>query len=397
MPTRDHSLLRVRALFCLLGFAESAFVPFLPLLLRDRGLHAQAIGALLALMAAVGFAAGPVWGYLADRALGRERTLAVCLAGTVGGALALGFSHGTAMLAVTGSITWLFRAPAMPLGDALALDRLGEHRRDTYGTVRLWMSAAFAIGAIGWGLLIQSVGIGVMAFLYACLVAVNAMLVALVFRGRWPRAPLRADPNAVRAGSLTGAPTVVLFLLALFLIFTPYAATYNFAAVQIAALGGGAAFVGLAAGLQAAAEVPSMIATSRFARRLRPAQIFGAGAAFYLVVYAIWAVVHDPAVLAASRAIAGLGFGLTSVGAVVIADELVPVHLRATGQAASKAISAGLAPVAGTLGGGLVFGYLGAVAMFVAAAVLTALSAVVAWIAETARLNDLQKPQLEQM
>jgi len=394
MPARDHSLLRVRALFCLLGFAESAFVPFLPLLLHDRGLHAQAIGALLALMAAVGFAAGPVWGYLADRAFGRERTLALCLAGTVVGALLLGFSHGVAALALSGSITWLFRAPASPLADALALDRLGIHRRDTYGTVRLWMSATFAVGAIAWGALIESVGIGVMAFLYACLVAVNAGLVALVFRGRWPQAPSRRSPASRPAGSLTGAPTVLLFLLALFLIFTPYTAGYNFAAVQLTALGGGAVFVGLAAGLQAAAEVPSMIATSRFARRLRPAQIFAAGAGFYLVVYAIWAVVHDPALLAASRAIAGLGFGLTSVGAVVIADELVPERLRATGQAASKAVSAGLAPVAGSLGGGLVFGYFGAVAMFVASAILTALSAFVAWAAE---LRVAEQPELEQV
>jgi MFS transporter, PPP family, 3-phenylpropionic acid transporter len=387
MPTRDHSLLRVRALFCLLGFAESAFVPFLPLLLRDRGLHAQAIGAVLALVAAVGFAAGPVWGYLADRALGRERTLALCLAGTVGGSLLLGFSHSAVALAVAGSLTWLFRSPAMPLADALALDRLGARRRDAYGTVRLWMSATFAIGAIAWGVVIESFGIGVMAFLYACLVAVNAVLVALVFRGRWPR-PARADPGTMRLGSLARTPTVVLFLLALFLVFAPYSAGYSFAAVQIAALGGGAAFVGLAAGLQAAAEVPSMIATSRFARRLRPAYIFAAGAGFYLVVYAIWAIVRDPAVLAASRAIAGLGFGLTSVGAVVIADELVPERLRATGQAASKAVSAGLAPVAGSLGGGLVFGYLGPVSLFVIAAILTALSAFVAWAAESAQLRS---------
>jgi PPP family 3-phenylpropionic acid transporter len=274
----------------------------------------------------------------------------------------------------------------MPLADALALDRLGTARRDEYGTVRFWMSATFAVGAIVWGVVIETSGIGVMAFVYACLVAVNAVLVGLVFRGRWPR-PVGHDLGGVRLRSLAGAPTVVLFLLALFLVFAPYAATYNFAAVQIAALGGGAVFVGLAAGLQAAAEVPSMIATSRFAHRLRPAHIFAAGAFFYLIVYAIWAVVSDPAVLAASRAIAGLGFGLTSVGAVVIADELVPPQLRATGQAASKAISAGLAPVAGSIGGGLVYGYLGPASLFVAAAILTAMSAFVAWAAESAQLR----------
>jgi PPP family 3-phenylpropionic acid transporter len=184
---------------------------------------------------------------------------------------------------------------------------------------------------------------------------------------------------------------VVLFLLALFLIFAPYAAAYSFAAVQLAALGGGAVFVGLATGLQAAAEVPSMIATSRYANRLRPAHIFAAGAVFYILVYAVWAVVESPTVLATTRILAGLGFGLTSVGAVVIADELVPERLRATGQAASRAVSAGLAPVVGTLGGGLVFGYLGPAAMFAIAAILTAMSALVAWAAESAQLRAVEQ------
>src|SRR4051812_27082029 len=144
----------------------------------------------------------------------------------------------------------------MALADALALDRLGAGRRDAYGTVRLWMSAAFAVGAIVWGLAIQRLGIGLMAPGYACLTAVKAALVIAGFRGRWPR-PLPKERRGHRRSTLGSAPTLVLFLLALFLMFAPYAATYNFAAVQLAALGGGAVFVGMGAGLQAAAEVPS--------------------------------------------------------------------------------------------------------------------------------------------
>jgi PPP family 3-phenylpropionic acid transporter len=390
VPTGDASLLRTRLLFCLIGFAESAFVPFLPLLLRVRGLDAQQIGALLALYAAIGFAAGPLWGYLADRGIGRERTLAISLTGTVVCATLFGLQYDTAGLAIFGSLVWLFRSPGMALADALALDRLGVGRRDAYGTVRLWMSAAFAVGAIMWGAAINTLGIGLMAPGYAVLTALNAALVIAVFRGRWPR-PLPKEHHGRGGFALGSAPTVLLFLLALFLMFTPYTATYSFAAVQIAALGGGAVFVGLAAGLQAAAEVPSMIATSRYASRLRPAHIFAAGAVFYLIVYAVWAVVEIPAVLAATRIFAGLGFGLTSVGAVVIADELVPERLRATGQAASKAVSAGLAPVAGSLGGGLVFGYLGATALFVIAAILTAMSALVAWTTESVQLHAAEQ------
>lgn len=383
----DASLLRVRALFVLLGAAESAFVPFVPLLLHDRGLDPQAIGAELALMSAVGFAAGPLWGYLADRVIGRERTLAVCLVGTVGGALLFQFAHSEAALALTGSVAWLFRSPNMALADALALDRLGPNRRDAYGSVRLWMSASFAVGALIWGAAIETAGIGVMAPAYAAATAVNAVLVILVFRGRWPR-PVEPDADARSMRVVVAGPAFMLFLVAIFLSFAPYTAAYNFAAVRIAALGGGAVFVGLAACLQAAAEVPSMIATKRLSRRLRPAYIFALGAGFSIVVYVVWSVVANPAALAAMRIVAGVGFGLTSVAMVVIVDELVPVSLRATGQAASKAVSTGIAPVVGLFGGGLVYGYLGAPALFIGAGVLTVLAVVAVRAAERTLLRS---------
>lgn len=390
MSRGDASLLRVRALFVLLGAAESVFVPFIPLLLRHRGLDPQAIGAALALMSAVGFAAGPLWGYLADRVIGRERTLALCLVGTVGGAMLLQFAHGEAALTLTGSVAWLFRSPNMALADALALDRLGPNRRDAYGSVRLWMSASFAVGALAWGAVIQTAGIGVMAPAYAASTAVNAALVILVFRGRWPR-PLEPEANARPMRVVVAAPAFMLFLVAIFLVFAPYTATYNFAALRIAALGGGAVFVGLAACLQAAAEVPSMMATSKLAGRLRPAHIFALGAGLSIIVYIVWAVVTNPAALAAMRIVGGLGFGLTAVAMVVIVDELVPVSLRATGQAASKAVSTGFAPVIGLFGGGLIYGYFGAPALFIVAGVLTVLAAVAVRSAERTQLRAVEQ------
>jgi len=389
MPRDGNSLLRVRGLFTLLGVSESAFAPFIPLLLTDRGLSPQAVGAALAAMSAVGFAAGPPWGYLADRVIGRERTLAICLIGAAGGSVLLSLAHGAVALTVAGSVVFLFRAPNNALADALALDRLGPGRRDAYGGVRLWMSASFAVGAIVWGGVMEAFGTGLMAPIYAVTTGVNALLVVVVFRGRWPR-PLRAGTSTRALGAVLASPAVVLFLLALFLAFAPYAAAYNFAAVRIAALGGGAVLVGLAAGLQAAAEVPSMMATVRLARRVRPAGVFATGAALSVIVYAIWAVVGNPAALATARIVAGLGFGLTSVAMVVITDELVPAGLRATGQAASKAVAMGLAPVLGVLGGGIVYGYAGPAALFIVAGIMTAFSALAVRSAEATQLRPVE-------
>ena len=380
--------MRVRVLFGLVGVAESAIVPFLPLLLRDRGLSPQAIGAVLALLSAVAFATGPLWGYLADRALGYERTLILAMAGTAVGAVALSFAHTVAAIAVTGSIMWALRSPNAAVADSIALARLGPARRGSYGSVRLWTSVGFAAGALSWGGLVETIGIGLAAPLYAGLTALNALGLLITFRKRrlWRRTAIVRKPRSTARMPATAVPALALFLVAAFLTNVAYNATYNFAAVQIAALGGGAVFVGLAAGLQAGAEAPSMAWTRTLAQRLRPGTVFATGAAIYVGVYAIWALAASPMTLALLRLVSGVGFGLTYVGTVLVTDELVPPELRATGQAVTKAVAFGLAPVAGSLGGGLVYGYFGSTPFFLTAAAVTGAAAVLArWSDSPAR------------
>ena len=382
------SFLRVNALFALLGVAEAAIVPFVPLLLRNRGMDAQGLGAVLALMSAVAFTAGPLWGLLADRLLGYERTLMLSLFATTGAALVFAVTHRVAAIAVAGSLLWATRSAIASMADSMALARLGPERRGGYGGIRLWLSAGFAIGAMVFGALVETVGLHLVAPLYAGLCALNATGFALVLRGR----PRRSRVPAVHGprAPLTALPALAVFLLALLLASAAYSASYSFIAIRIAALGGGALFVGVSAGLQAAAEVPSMAWTRRAARRLRPSTVFAAGAAAYAVVYVAWALVDAPAAVAAIRLLAGVGFGLTSVGTVLLIDEVVPVRLRATGQAASKAVAFGLAPVAGSLGGGLVYGYLGPTTFFVACTGLTLAAAAVT------QLLGRSRPPVEQ-
>ena len=73
----------------------------------------------------------------------------------------------------------------------------------------------------------------------------------------------------------------------------------------------------------------------------------------------------------------GVGFALICVGAVLIADELIPPHLRATGQALVKGTMFGLAPVAGTLGGGFIYGALGPQTLFILSAALAGAAGIV--------------------
>jgi len=66
---------------------------------------------------------------------------------------------------------------------------------------------------------------------------------------------------------------------------------------------------------------------------------------------------------------------------VVIADELTPARLRATGQALVKSVTFGLAPIAGSLGGGLIYGTVGPRAMFLAATAVVGAAGLLALVA----------------
>jgi len=79
---------------------------------------------------------------------------------------------------------------------------------------------------------------------------------------------------------------------------------------------------------------------------------------------------------------------------VVIADELIPTHLRATGQALVKSTMFGLAPIVGTLGGGFVFSAIGPATLFVASGVLAAAAAVVGLTAVARRSVAIESPPL---
>jgi MFS family permease len=94
------------------------------------------------------------------------------------------------------------------------------------------------------------------------------------------------------------------------------------------------------------------------------------------------------------RLVSGVGFGLAYVGSVLMVDDLVPPHLRATGQAAAKAVAFGLAPILGSLGGGLVYGYFGPAPFFLAAAAVTTAAAAVTYRTRTTGLAG-KEPKLE--
>ena len=351
-------LRRVQLLFGLVGVAEAALLPFLPIVLKDRGLSAAQIGVVLSLAAATGFVAMPMWGNVADRRLGPERTLVIAAIAAAVAIVPLAFVHGFAGLAVATVTVTAARSPFAGLADAVALDHLGADARADYGRVRLWQSVGWAIAACVWGALLETGSLDWLPAIYVPCVLALAVSAALV--GPAPIIRRRAEVGSKRALARVLAP----FLVSLLLLFSAFSATFSFVSVRIADLGGGLFIVGFATAVQAAAEVPVMRATPRLGRVLSHRAMYVAGCAFFAVAFAAWAFLNSAVPIALVKIVAGVGFALAYVGSVVVVDDLTPPILRGTAQGLARAVSFGLAAIVGSLAGGAIYDYAGPRALF---------------------------------
>jgi PPP family 3-phenylpropionic acid transporter len=370
-------LRRVQLLFGLVGVAEAALLPFLPIVLKDRGLSAAQIGVVLSLAAATGFVAMPMWGNAADRRLGPERTIVLAALAAAVAIVPLAFVHRFAGLAVAVLAVTAARSPFAGLADAVALDHLGADARADYGRVRLWQSVGWAIAACVWGALLEWGSIDWLPAIYVpCVLALAA---SAAWVGPAPIIRRRAEVGSKRALARVLAP----FLVSLLLLFSAFSATFSFVSVRIADLGGGLFIVGFATAVQAAAEVPVMRATPRLGRVLSHRAMYVAGCAFFAVAFAAWAFLDSAVPIALVKLVAGVGFALAYVGSVVVVDDLAPPILRGTAQGLARAVSFGLAAIVGSLAGGAVYDYAGPRALFLGCAAAAIVAGAGVWAATT--------------
>lgn len=365
----------------LFGLVIAAFFPFFAPYLRSRGLRPEEIGGVLSVMAAARILANPVWGHLADTTLGRRSAL------RVGTALAAAFA--LLLFAVPDGLVPVATAAALLAGvggalgpniDAIALAHLGEERMERYGFIRAWESLSYAVATLVLGVVLDRVGVRWMLPAYAA-----GSLLVLAWSGALDRDPPARAERHGRLGAvgrvLRGSPRYRAFLAASLLLWTGFAAAWNFIALRIEDRGGGLATIGVGIALGGAVEVPVMLASSRLAARLGLRAVYLAGAAVYALGFLVWGLLSDPLLLSLSAALEGMGFGLLFTSGVAIVGKLVRPTLHATGLSLLGTVGFGIAQILGSLLGGFVYGRLGSAPVYAVASGLAWMAAAVAWFA----------------
>jgi len=354
-------------------------LPFFPVWLKAIGLDAAWIGIITAVPSVTRFTVLPVVTGLAERHYSLRRAMTVTAFVTALGFSVVGTQHQSLMVFLAFAVTACVWTPMVPLTDAYALRGVARYGL-SYGPLRLWGSAAFIVGALACGLLVDVVAARHLIWIIASVAGLGAV------------ASLALQPldQAKRAVALPGGgrtllrdPGFLAIIMASALIQGSHAAYYTFASITWQAGGlGGLTIAGLWA-LGVLAEIVVFALSPRFT--FPPQVLVGIGALSAVARWLITAQEPSVAVLAVVQLGHGLSYGLTQVGTMGLLVRHVPGHVMARGQGYLAACGGIVASSASILSGAIYAQY-GQGVYYVMAAMALA-GAVAMWLARH-RLAD---------
>ena len=331
-------------LFGLIG----THLPFFPVWLKAVGIDASWIGIITAVPAVTRFTALPFITGLAERRQALRGALIVAAFATALGLALVGTQHqplAVFLIYVVMSCLW---TSMTPLTDAYALRGVARYGLN-YGPLRLWGSAAFVVGALACGLLVDLIAAEQLIWVIASVAALGAV----VSLGLQPLgSPKTAAASTHGTTKLLRDPGFLAIIAASALIQGSHAAYYVFASIAWQQSGlGGLTIAGLWS-LGVLAEIVVFALSPRF--RLQPSLLVVIAA---LCAVARWSITaQDPpiAVLAVVQLAHGLTFGLTMVGTMGLMVRHVPIHVMARGQGYLAACT-GIVSSTASISSGMIF------------------------------------------
>ena len=356
--------------------------PFFPVWLRAIGIDPAWIGIIVAVPSVTRFTTLPfVTGFAERHHAIRGGIIAASMATTIGLAV-VGLQQQALLVFLAYAVTSCVWTPMVPLIDAYALRGVRQYGLK-YGPLRLWGSAAFIVGALACGLLIDVIAPSNLIWIIASVAALGA----LVSLGLKPLAPLKfSATNLAGAGALLRDKGFLAIIVTSALIQSSHSAYYVVASIAWQQEGySGLTIAGLWT-LGVLAEIVLFAASPRFT--LPPAMLVIIAACCAVVRWVITAQAPPIAILAPVQMLHAITFGLTQVGIMNLMVQQVPADIAARGQGFLAACS-GIVTGSVYILTGAVFARYGQNVYYVMAAI-AACGGLVMW---SARHRLMRQPQ----
>jgi MFS transporter, PPP family, 3-phenylpropionic acid transporter len=376
----------LRAIYVVVGCSTASIAPFVPVILKERGVSPAVIGLALAVAALLTTIVVPAWGHVADVMLGRVRAfrIGLALAACAAGALMLDLPL-VAIVAIVVSFT-IFASLFLGLTDALAVAELTAPERQ-YGALRAYASLSFAVALIGIGFLYSWAGYGAAPGMFLVWAGVAFFLVGRVHGrpagvavpGSW-----KTDAESSRRlGSIGRAfavqPRLWIVLTVFAIAFAGMQAALAFIGIRIVELGGQPSDVGLSFAVSALTEIPGLVAAGWMGRRLGLRWLFAISLMLYGACITSWGILPSAIAINATRMVTGVAFGSLTAARVLLVPRLLPEKLQTTGQVLVVASTTGLGAVLGSMVGGIAYGSVGPTVFFIGAGGVAIAGGIASW------------------
>lgn len=348
-------------------------LPFFPVWLKAIGIDASWIGIITAVPSVTRFTVLPFITGLAERRQALRGAMMVAACTTALGFALVGTQQQPLAVFLVFAVTACLWTSMTPLTDAYALRGVARYGLN-YGPLRLWGSAAFVVGALACGLLVEVIAAKHLIWVIASVAALGA-LVSLGLQPLGHPKPAAATSHGAKA--LLRDRGFLAIIVTSALIQGSHAAYYVFASIAWQQSGlGGLTIAGLWS-LGVLAEIVVFALSPRF--KLQPSLLVVI-AAFCAV--ARWSITaQDPpiAILAIVQLAHGLTFGLTMVGTMSLLVRHVPIHVMARAQGYLAACT-GIVTSTASISSGVIFARYGQGVYYVMAAMALS-GGIIMWLA----------------
>jgi PPP family 3-phenylpropionic acid transporter len=261
-------------------------------------------------------------------------------------------------------------APLNPIADALALGSASDQPGFEYGWVRAAGSAAFIVGTLVSGPLVEWNGLGIIVWLNAGLLAIAAGFALLVpNRITGASLPDRSTSESPSFNTLLHIPMFLRLMVVAALIGGSHAVHDGFMVIRWRAAGLTPGQASLLWSSSVAAEVVVFLFLGRWLlNRLGPARALILAAMAGVVRWITAAQTAWFPFMALVEPLHGLTFALLHLACMDLITRVVPIKLAATAQTFYATIAMGATTAAVTLASGPLYGHFGAAAFWPMAA-----------------------------
>jgi len=345
---------------------------------ENAGLTGTQLGVVLAVLPAVGIAAQPMWGLVADRTGLRARVLALLCLGSATCYTALGTVHGFIAILCTTALLAVFSAPLLPACVSATLALSGDAGPRGFGRIRVWGTVGFLLLVVSFPQLLAAFeksrglvavdggpsqpGLAIMFPVTGALV-----LIAGLFALALPRAgalSLRSQRSDWRRLLRHGPFVRVLFfaLVAYFCLQGPM----GMFAVFVRARGGTAESVSLMWIIMLLVEIPLIALSGATFARVGARGLLAIGVIAGGLRWAVCGFAPDLRWVYAASLLHGVTVTGLVIGAPLYVEAVVPERLRSTGQGILAMFGISIGGISSNLSAGWLLEHIGPDAPYVA-------------------------------